>query len=75
MGKQKEGIFLSQRESLTQNKFVNLELQLKFLVWEEQEEEGILTWSNCVRREEGRGIGLRIILSKRKKGERELDLE
>ena len=75
MGKQKEAIYLSQRESLTLNIFVNLELQLKFLVQEEQEEEGSLTWSNCVRREEGRRIGLRKILSKRKKGERELDLE
>ena len=40
MGEQKEGIFLSQKENLTWNIFVNLELDIDFSVWEEQEDEG-----------------------------------
>ena len=46
MGKQEEGFFLSQRENLTRNTFVNLELDLEYLVRKEQ--EGILTKNNFV---------------------------
>ena len=68
MGEQKWGVFLSQKRKLTGKIFVNLELDLEFLDQEEQREEGILTWNYFARREEGRKIGLRIILSKRVKG-------
>ena len=64
----KKEFFSSQKENLTQNIIVNLELDSEFLVQEEQREEGLLTLNNFVRREEGRGIGLGIILSKRVKG-------
>ena len=47
---------------------MNLKLDLQFLVQEEQREEGILSWNNFACGEEGRGIGLRIILSERVKG-------
>ena len=71
---QKEGIFLSQNEVLTQYIFGNLEFDFEFLVQEEQREEGILTSKNFVRKEEGRGIGLRVILSKRVRGSESIGL-
>ena len=43
MGKQNEGILLSQKKNSTGNIFVNLQLALEILVREEQKESGILT--------------------------------
>ena len=43
MGKQRQGFFLSEKENLTDNISANLELNLEFLVQEEQRVEGILT--------------------------------
>ena len=43
MGKQKEGIFLSQKEILTWNFFENWKLDLEFSIPEEQRGEEILT--------------------------------
>ena len=74
MGEQTEGIFLSQKKNSTLKNFVILEIDLDFLVQEEQREEGILTSNSFVRREEGRGIGLGIILSKRVKGRKGVGL-
>ena len=68
MGKQKCGIFLGQKENLTWNVFVKLVLDWEILVPEERREERILTWNYFVLREEGREIGLTVILSKRVKG-------
>ena len=73
MCKQKEGIF-----SKSERKFdfisANLELDLGFLVQAEQREKGTLTCNNFVQREEGRGIGHGIILSKRIKGRKGVGL-
>ena len=43
MCEQKEGFFSSQKGKLTWNIFANYELDLEFLVREEQKEKGILT--------------------------------
>ena len=64
----KREFFLSQTENLTWNVFANFELDLELLVQEEQREEEIFAKNVFVRSKEGRGIGLRIILSKRVKG-------
>ena len=45
-------IFLNQKENMTWNIFAILELDLEFLVQEEQREEGISTYNFFVRREE-----------------------
>ena len=64
----KREFFVGQKEILTWNIVGNLELGSEILVQEDQREKGILTWHISVRKEEGKGIGLRIILSKRVNG-------
>ena len=58
---------LRQRMKLSEKSSVNLKLDLEFFVQEEQSGEGILTRNYFVRKEKGRGIGLRIFLSKSKR--------
>ena len=63
---------LRQKTKLSLNIFVHFGFGLDFLVQGEQREEEFWTENNFVRREERRGIGLRIFLSKQgEKGERE----
>ena len=71
MGEQKEGIFRSEIK-FDLEYFVNLEIE--FLVPEEQREDGILTWDKFFRREAEKRVGLRIILSKRVNGKKGVGL-
>ena len=50
----KKEFFLSQEENSTWNVFANLELDLEFLVQEEQKEDEILTYNVFVQGKEGR---------------------
>ena len=70
-GSGKRDFFLSQKENLIMKFFANLELVLEFSVQEELREKSS-TWNIFVRKEEGKGSGIRIILSKKVKGRKGL---